>query len=973
MSCSGTSTCTCGCCAGTSVQTPQMQTNRAGLNALAYRVGTWSTFKESMLARLSSSDYPALQALKTRDNDDFTVAFLDATSVMLDILTFYQERLVNESYLRTASQVQSLTELARLIGYQPAPGVAASTYLAFSLRSATGQPPDPSAMPITIPAGTQVQSVPAPGQKPQTFETSADIPAKPDWNALPVRTGSPWMPATNDTSVYLAGTATQLQPGDLFLIVGDERVSTNTNENWDVRAVATVTVDGPNNRTLVTWNEGLGGGGVSPASLHPKFYAFRQRAALFGYNALQPVFLSADQLTYFNTTLKLLNSAGTDWDFSNSQSSANKDLYKSQLIDLDGIYSKIVPHGWIALIVPDAENTRSPAGLVTLYRVNAITTISRSDFGIGAKLSRVAADLGGTNLQNSYIATRATSALVQSELLAVPEQPLNYPLYGTFLELEGLRPDLAGITAVALSGKGQKVAVADDVDGLIFDPGDGSASMVLNPGDTLTLADPASLPLNANGSIVTARWQSGGGPQILNVEDASARPGTVEASLSDFVLVFAGANDPQIGEYALVASVNTVVSPYPHTCIQLRANLINCYDRTATTVNANVGLATAGQSVTEVMGNGNASSIDQSFTLRQSPLTYVQAATPNGMATTLQVRVNGVAWKEVPTLYQQASTAQVFSTMNQSDATTDVQFGGDGEGSLLPTGQNNLIVNYRIGSGSAGNVAAGTITTLMDRPFGVSAVTNPQNATGGQDPQSIGDIRTNAPQSVLTLGRAVSIVDYQNYAATFAGIAKASAIWIPSGPGRGVFITVAGVDGEALSSANPTLTYLVASLQNYGNPLIPISVDSFVETLFKFSAGIVYDPAYDQPTVQAQVSQTITQAFSFAARSFGQSVSIDEIAATIQGIPGVIAVSVSGLQRTYSSTGGDLANLHGFSTISEVNQWMAQSITLNRPFADSPNLLCAFVPVASATATPQPAEILVIDPQPGAIVLGVMS
>ena len=135
----------------------------------------------------------------------------------------------------------------------------------------------------------------------------------------------------------------------------------------------------------------------------------------------------------------------------------------------------------------------------------------------------------------------------------------------------------------------------------------------------------------------------------------------------------------------------------------------------------------------------------------------------------------------------------------------------------------------------------------MDRPLGVSAVTNPQNATGGQDPQSIGDIRINAPQSVLTLGRAVSIVDYQNYAATFAGIAKASAIWIPSGPGRGVFITVAGVDGEALSNSNPTLTYLVTSLQNYGNPLIPISVVSFVETLFKFSAVIVYDPAYDQP------------------------------------------------------------------------------------------------------------------------------
>ena len=40
-------------------------------------------------------------------------------------------------------------------------------------------------------------------------------------------------------------------------------------------------------------------------------------------------------------------------------------------------------------------------------------------------------------------------------------------------------------------------------------------------------------------------------------------------------------------------------------------------------------------------------------TLRQSPLTYVQASTPTGMQTTLQVRVNGVAWQEVPTLYQE--------------------------------------------------------------------------------------------------------------------------------------------------------------------------------------------------------------------------------------------------------------------------------------------------------------------------------
>src|SRR5208283_2625239 len=249
--CIGSSTCTCGCCSGISVQTPQGETNLSGLSSISYRAGTWATFKESMLARLSSSDYPALSRLKTRDDDDFSIAFLDATSVVLDILTFYQERLANESYLRTAAQQRSLTELSRLIGYQPSPGVSASTYLAFTLKTAPGLASNPSTPAITIPQGTQVQSVPAQGQTPQTFETSAPILAKADWTALPVQTGLPWVPNQTDKFVYLEGTATQLQPGDLFLIVGDERTGPgkSSDPNWDVRMVASVVTDGANSRT----------------------------------------------------------------------------------------------------------------------------------------------------------------------------------------------------------------------------------------------------------------------------------------------------------------------------------------------------------------------------------------------------------------------------------------------------------------------------------------------------------------------------------------------------------------------------------------------------------------------------------------------------------------------------------------------------------------------------------------------------
>lgn len=87
----------CGCCAGVSAQSPARLYNRPGLTAIAYRIGTHSEVLASLQARLSSQKYPALAKLRTRDSDDFSIALLDAYACMADVLSFYQERLANES------------------------------------------------------------------------------------------------------------------------------------------------------------------------------------------------------------------------------------------------------------------------------------------------------------------------------------------------------------------------------------------------------------------------------------------------------------------------------------------------------------------------------------------------------------------------------------------------------------------------------------------------------------------------------------------------------------------------------------------------------------------------------------------------------------------------------------------------------------------------------------------------------------
>jgi len=57
------------------------------------------------------------------------------------VLTFYQERIANEGYLGTATERRSILELARLVGYELRPGVAASVYLAYVLDKPIPIPP----------------------------------------------------------------------------------------------------------------------------------------------------------------------------------------------------------------------------------------------------------------------------------------------------------------------------------------------------------------------------------------------------------------------------------------------------------------------------------------------------------------------------------------------------------------------------------------------------------------------------------------------------------------------------------------------------------------------------------------------------------------------------------------------------------------------------------------------------------------
>ncbi|MEO0914479.1 MAG: hypothetical protein AAFY59_16095, partial [Pseudomonadota bacterium] len=76
----------CGCCDGTELATLRPTENRPNLSAIAFRAGDHGQFKASMLTRLASSAYPALRGLGTREDDDFSIALIDAWASACDVL-----------------------------------------------------------------------------------------------------------------------------------------------------------------------------------------------------------------------------------------------------------------------------------------------------------------------------------------------------------------------------------------------------------------------------------------------------------------------------------------------------------------------------------------------------------------------------------------------------------------------------------------------------------------------------------------------------------------------------------------------------------------------------------------------------------------------------------------------------------------------------------------------------------------------
>lgn len=878
----------CGCCEGITPETPAAIYNRPGLSAVAYRIGTYHQFRESLMAALTVVKSPVLQQLSTRSNDDFTIALLDSWSVVADILTFYQERIVNESYLNTATELQSVLELARLIGYELRPGVAASTYLAFTIESATlikGQidisgnlrsPDQPK--PSIIPKGAKVQSIPASDEMPQTFETIEDIEARSEWNAMKPRQTQPLILSANTTKIAVKGVNNNLKVGDNIVY--------RANGAYYFKRVVKLTIDISTQMTILhftqisqaipampfeemanvplqqfnslvahssqsqkmtallqnTWNQkdyafALAHYGISPQQINHFFavkranatpnqvFVMRRSANHFGYNA------PSTHVDYYNDEGSKLDPPKiVGWAINNN----DKKIY------LDSAYESAVPGGLIT-VVKDNNLSESET-----YTISDVVIRPHAEFGISSKSTIITLEgndnwwTGVKDINN----LQKTGFYIENEALTLVEIPIEDTVKGNIIMLETDYNELEQGRVVILFG------------------------------------------------------------------ERSAEPGVISSEMR---------------------RLKEVYRQNGFTIIELDKTLDYEYLRKTVTINANTAAATHGETVKEVLGSGDAAKTFQKFVLKQPPLTYVSAATPSGTQTTLEIRVNDMLWKEVPTLYGVGPNDHVYITHRDEQAKTTVIFGDGKTGARLSTGQENVRATYRKGIGTEALLDAHQLSMLLSRPLGVKAVSNPFAPTGAQDPEVIQEAKDNAVLTIYTLGRIVSLQDYEDFARAFAGISKSFATWTWNGRQQEIFITVAGYNGADVLSDSDLYKNLIAAIRQMSIPDVAVNLSSFSKQYFRLEGSIIVHSDYIPERVLASVITALNTTFSFEMRHFGQNVSLSEVATVIQNVDGVIAVDLDKLYRADD-----------------------QSMGLN-------HLLQARIP-QPGTDQLEPAELLMIDP-----------
>jgi predicted phage baseplate assembly protein len=338
------------------------------------------------------------------------------------------------------------------------------------------------------------------------------------------------------------------------------------------------------------------------------------------------------------------------------------------------------------------------------------------------------------------------------------------------------------------------------------------------------------------------------------------------------------------------------------------------------TILTNTVRATQAETIRDEVLGGSNGRPDQSFFLSQQPVVALDApetvtSADDSLITLRHLRLEiserpviGTdpgfrVWEEVDD-FTASGPDDTHFTLNRT--TGEVRLGNGGEGRIPVANPSNPSANviarrYRTGGGANGNVGANTVTELQTFVEFVDAVTNRFAAVGGSDGETLAQAQRRAVAMLRTRDRAVTVEDFEYFATSTPGVARALAQPLvhpqfTGAPSPGV-VSVIVVPRSTAAAPTPSPDILQAVCQCLTqHRLLTTEVYVLPPTyrMVKVEVDVIAQPQNDLAVVKVAVEDALTNYFhplhggdDGTGWPFGQTIFFSRVCQVILGIAGV--------------------------------------------------------------------------------------
>lgn len=876
---------------------PRRPDNRPGLSHIDYRIGSYAQVREYLLRNLDKT--ANLSAWTHRGADDPGIALLEGAAILCDILTFYQELYANEAYLRTAEWRESIADLARLLGYRLSPGLGGRATFAFEIKGTEA---------VVIPAGFPVKAEVEGLDKPADFETSEEATAYPwlsRFNLYRPLASPQISSATNEFYIQSpdqlsAATPVAFKAGDR-LMLGEADSASNPKRLKKAEIVIVGSVRELHGIKVIKIKGKLKrAGSVQQLAAYKLGRSFHH----FGHNGPRTMTEPPEKVS---STVKVISETQTEVESelpkqvsisfyrSISASTASTKSSSGSGLYVTGDFSQGIGNIGLGLqyqanyIQGGAESMQSVPGFTVIdisqaFKPTLIVepTLGKTEFPLDAEVQDLPPGItlliqaqlhkssaGGTNDEFTLVrsisnikttsmtwglSTGTTSLVTLNETLDVSTESYDYMDIREALFHETVGP-LLTLRAVLedASPSGKNI--------LNFYGTTEQAQNLL--GRNLIFVKEGSAPLTVH---------------VKAVEETSATDGLhpllhqIEIDRNDL-------------EYADFPN-----SP-PFAC----------------TVYGNIVEATQGKTETQAtLGNGDSRLVFQNFKIPKAPLTYLLSTgeTPPEVPS-LEIYVNNRLWKRVSSFFGHGADEEIYIVREDAEDNSWVQFGDGKTGARLPSGIKNVVAKYRTGTGAFGALKEKTKVQAGGKLDGLDKIQMPDVAAGGSEPEEGENAREAAPGKIQSLGRLVSLKDFEAETLGLSGVTKVSAAWklVNNIPEVVLMVLMdTGRDAE-LAAVEETLD---GYNKSRGPNRFPVSAHKAARKYVAIHATYGYDSTYLEEDVRRAIEKALgtnsgvagarddqTGLFSLRRRGFGQREYATSIAGIIQRVEGVVWAEVT--------------------------------------------------------------------------------